>query len=195
MITPVFASLSPRSVSRQPRQAEPAAPLAQPNGNPVALNGEAIPDILNDIQQIMRQRRAQNQNVVRFGMDAQPPEDPNQPGLPGHGDDEPPGTPPEQGIPEVVPNAPRPNRLLPRGEVRPGDGQPLLGHWPRFNLLPFFNQQAQFHQPQQVAPQPQAQVQPQQQLQPQPPQSPSVQSTQTRVEMHSPAKSVNDSSQ
>lgn len=176
MITPVFGALSPRSVSRQPRQAESAVPLAQPNGNPVENNGEAIPAILNDI----KQRRAANQNVVRFGMDAQPPEEPNQPALPGHGNDEPPGTPEGAGIEPVIPNAPRLNRLLPRGEVRQGDGQPLLPHLLPFNLLPVFNQLAQWHQPQQAAPQPQ----------PQPQQSPSEQSAQTRLNLHSPTKSV-----
>ncbi len=174
MITPVFAALSPRSVARQPRQAQPGIPLPapQPGVNPVENNGEAIPAILNDIQQMMRQRRAQNQNAVRFGMDAQPPQGDDVPVADGDGQDEP-GTPPDQGIPQVVPNAPQMNRVIPRAEAPRGQGG-----FPRAfrNLLPVFNLAA--------PPQPQ-----------QPPQSPSVQSTQTRVEMHSPTKSVNDSSQ
>lgn len=174
MITPVFAALSPRSVARQPRQAQPGIPLPapQPGVNPVENNGEAIPAILNDIQQMMHQRRAQNQNAVRFGMDAQPPQGEDAP-EPEGGDAEEPGTPPDQGIPQVVPNAPQVQRVMPRAEAPRGEA------WlPRAfrNLLPAFNLAA--------PPQPQ-----------QPPQSPSVQSTQTRVETHSPTKSVNDSSQ
>ncbi len=188
MITPAFGSLSPRSVSLQPRQAEPAIPIPapQPNVNPVQNNEAAIPGILGGIQQIMQQRRAQNQNVVRFGMDAQPPQDPNQPGLPGHGGDEPPGTPEDQGIPHVIPNAPRAprlNRARQQEDAVAEDAQPLLPHLLPFNLLPIFNQVAQLNPLQQPAPPPQ------------PPQSPSVQSAQTRVKINSPTKSVNNSSQ
>ncbi|WP_303674965.1 hypothetical protein [Vampirovibrio chlorellavorus] len=175
MITPVFAALPPRSVDRQPRQAQPGIPLPapQPGVNPVENNAEAIPAILNDSLRIMHQRRAQNQNAVRFGMDAHPPEGPNPPGLPGQEEDDPPGTPPDQGIPQVVPNAPQVNRVIPRAAAPRGEA--LVPQAFR-NLLPQFNVAA--------PPQPQ-----------QPPQSPSVQSTQTRVEMPSPTKSVNDSSQ
>lgn len=122
MITPVFASLSPRSVSRQPRQAaEPAAPVAQPNGNPVERHGEAIPGILNDIQQIMGQRRAQNQNAVRFGMDAQPPQQPDDALMVEDEEEEEPVTPPHQGIPLVVPNAPWVNHVAPPHHQQEGD--------------------------------------------------------------------------
>lgn len=185
MIKPVFGALSPRSAARQPIPVGPAIPQQpQPNGNPVLNNQAAIPGILEGIQQIMQQRRAQNQNAVRFGMDAQPPEDPNPPGLPGHANDDPPGTPEGQGIPLVVPNAPRApqlNRVRQQADAAAENAQPQLPHLPPINLLPIFNQLAQFNnQPQPAAPQPQ----------PQPPQSPSVQSAQTLANIQSPTHSV-----